>query len=92
MEGNARRVIKEHPLVTQGFFDKTDPETGRKYHQSETQGYKIWEYDPITDNYSGRYVRAKIGYVLHNYSAIEKGYVVFTLTEITKIQHGEAQK
>ena len=45
--GKEREVIAEHPLVTQGFFDKVD-EKGRKYHQSDEQGYKIYEYKGTT--------------------------------------------
>jgi DNA modification methylase len=45
--GAKREAIKEHPLTTQGFFDKVD-ERGKRYHQSDGQGVKIFEYQPIT--------------------------------------------
>jgi site-specific DNA-methyltransferase (adenine-specific) len=45
--GYEREIIAAHPLTAAGFFDKID-ENGRRFHQSDCQGYKLYEYNGIT--------------------------------------------
>ncbi len=38
----------------------------------------LQEYDPQNDTYSGRELRCTILYVLHEFHALERGYVIFS--------------
>lgn len=40
------------------------------------------EYDPVTDNYTGRYIIGTISYVLKDFKGLADGYVVFGLRSI----------
>ena len=51
--GAKRTIVAEHPLTKAGFFDKVD-EKGRRYHQSATQGYKLYEYQGISASASAQ--------------------------------------
>lgn len=77
--------MKTHELKTvQPYFERCWLQSKtfevRKNDRDFQNGDTVYlkEYDPETDTYSGREIRCKIIYVLHDFHALEKGYVVFS--------------
>ena len=77
--------MKTHRLKTvQPYFERCWQQSKtfevRKNDRDFQKGDTVYlqEYDAETNLYSGKEIRGTILYVLHEYPAIEKGYIVFS--------------
>lgn len=87
--------MKIHKIKTiQPYFDRCWQQSKtfeiRKNDRDFQKGDTVYlqEYDFKTDTYSGKELRTTILYVLNDYSAIEKGFVVFSFCIDQYIEKG----
>jgi len=87
VETKTETMNKTHCLKTiQPYFDRCWEQTKtfevRKNDRDFQAGDTVilQEYNPENNTYTGRELRCCIMYVLYDFDAIEKGYVVFSLS------------
>lgn len=98
MKGKAIRVTEENQIMlhclktVNPFFEQClkgfktfEVRKNDRYFQVYDQ-VLLEEYDPVKKVYSGRKILGVITYVLNDFEAIKKGFVVFSFEIISKIE------